>query len=289
MKRNLYRSLFFLLIFAVVTSFAQSQNARGGGSTNNNKGLTYHGGRVMNGTTNVYFIWYGDWSGNSAEQILSELVATLGNSAYFRINTMYPDANGDTPSGGLVYSGAAYDLYSHGQSLDEATLESIVGDNLLAGRLPVDLRGVYVVFGAMDTDISHFVDGRCQFHDTFSVVGATLPYIFVPNSAHYPNACASQFVGANNQFLPTPNDNLGADAMANWLVHALSGAVTNPNGAGWFDANGLENTDRCQGMFGQTYLTSNGARANMNIGGRNFLMQQNWLNEKKGRCALSYP
>lgn len=289
MKRNLYRSLFFLLIFAVVPSFAQSHSARGGGSTGNNKGVTYHNGRVMTGTTNVYFIWYGDWNGNSALQILPELIATLGGTAYFRINTGYPDANGDTPSGGLVYSGEAFDLYSHGQALDEAAIEGIITDRVWAGQLPLDLHGIYLVLGSQDTDISRFVDGRCQFHDNFSMVGATLPYIFVPNSAHYPYACASQFVGANNQFLPTPNDNLGADAMASWIVHALSGAVTNPNGGGWFDANGLENSDKCQGLFGQTYLTSSGARANMNIGGRNFLMQQNWVNDRKGRCALALP
>jgi len=28
-------------------------------------GINYHGGPVMLGTVNVYYIWYGDWSGNS--------------------------------------------------------------------------------------------------------------------------------------------------------------------------------------------------------------------------------
>lgn len=286
MQRNLYKSLFVLILIAVLAITSSAQHARGGGGGNANK-LTYHGGRVMPGATNVYFIWYGDWNGNTAQQILPELIATLGNSPYFRINTTYPDANGDAPSGGLVFSGEAYDLYSHGQALDEAAIEGIISDSLLGGNLPLDLSGVYLVLGAQDTDISGFMDGRCQFHDNVSVVGATLPYVYVPNSAHYPYACARQFLGPNNEFLPTPNDNLGADAMASWIVHGLSGAITNPNGGGWFDGNGLENTDKCQGTFGQTFLTSNGATANLNIGGRYFLLQQNWLNEKKGRCALA--
>src|SRR3954465_9344510 len=29
-------------------------------------GINYHGGPVMVGNTNVYYIWYGNWSGNSA-------------------------------------------------------------------------------------------------------------------------------------------------------------------------------------------------------------------------------
>jgi hypothetical protein len=274
----------FLLLVSSLAASAQNGNR---GPVRDNSKIAYHGGYVMTGATNVYFIWYGDWTGNSAQQILAELIATVGNTAYFRINTTYPDGNGAAPSGGLLYSGAAYDLYSHGHALDEAAIEGIVSENILGGRLPLDLRGVYLVLGAVDTDISGFIDGRCQFHSSMDIVGARVPYVFVPNSAHYPYSCATQFIGRNNEILPTPNDNLGADAMASWMMHGISGAITNPNGFGWFDANGLENTDKCQGSFGPTFLTPNGARANLVIGYRNFLMQQNWVNDsKKGRCAL---
>ena len=291
MKRNLYRSLFFVLLFMSMAASVSAQflNARGGGGGSGNSRITYHGGQVMQGTTNVYFIWYGDWSNNSAQQIIPELIAFIGNSAYFRINTTYPDANGQTPSGGLVYSGDRTDLYSHGQALDEDAIEGIISDQIVSGGLPLDLNGIYLVLSAIDTDISGFLDGRCQFHGDFWLVGADVRYVFVPNSAHYPYACATQFVGTSNQFLPTPNDNLGADAMASWVIHGISGAITNPNGFGWFDGSGKENTDKCQGTFGQTFLTANGAKANLRFGDRYYLLQQNWLNDRKGRCALSYP
>ena len=29
-------------------------------------GINYHGGPVMTGVPNVYYIWYGNWSGNTA-------------------------------------------------------------------------------------------------------------------------------------------------------------------------------------------------------------------------------
>ena len=32
-------------------------------------GIYYHNGPVMLGTVNVYYIWYGNWSGNSAVNI----------------------------------------------------------------------------------------------------------------------------------------------------------------------------------------------------------------------------
>jgi hypothetical protein len=57
-----------------------------GGSNN---GISYHGGPVMLGTTNVYYIWYGDWSGNTANSILTNLAQKIGGSPYFNINTTY--------------------------------------------------------------------------------------------------------------------------------------------------------------------------------------------------------
>ncbi|HEY2291233.1 MAG TPA: hypothetical protein VGM86_11080, partial [Thermoanaerobaculia bacterium] len=36
-----------------------------------NNGINYHNGPVMLGTVNIYYIWYGDWSDNSAVDILS--------------------------------------------------------------------------------------------------------------------------------------------------------------------------------------------------------------------------
>src|SRR5438045_52429 len=59
----------------------------GGGGTSN--GINYHGGPVMLGTVNVYYIWYGDWSGNSATSVLTDLASNIGGSPYFNINTTY--------------------------------------------------------------------------------------------------------------------------------------------------------------------------------------------------------
>src|SRR5690349_7110729 len=45
-------------------------------------GINYHGGPVMLGTTNAYYIWYGNWSGNSATTILTDLMNNIGGSSY---------------------------------------------------------------------------------------------------------------------------------------------------------------------------------------------------------------
>ena len=64
-----------------------ARSARTGGGSSN--GITYHGGPLILGTVNVYYIWYGNWSGNSATTILTEFANNLGASPYFNINTTY--------------------------------------------------------------------------------------------------------------------------------------------------------------------------------------------------------
>src|SRR5690242_14524828 len=39
--------------------------------------IRYHGGPVMLGTVHLYYIWYGDWAGNSARAILDNLARHL--------------------------------------------------------------------------------------------------------------------------------------------------------------------------------------------------------------------
>ena len=41
------------------------------------------------GYRDVYYIWYGNWSGNSATTILTDFASNLGGSPYFNINTTY--------------------------------------------------------------------------------------------------------------------------------------------------------------------------------------------------------
>ncbi len=39
--------------------------------------------------------------------------------------------------------------------------------------------------------------------------------------------------------------------------------------------------------FGRTYLTLNDARANLRLGQRDSLIQENWVNSEKGHCAMN--
>ena len=57
-------------------------------------------------------------------------------------------------------------------------------------------------------------------------------------------------------------------------------------GNAWFDRRGFENADKCAWTWGTTYTTTAGGTANIKVGGKDFLVQRNWV--ASGGCALSF-
>lgn len=296
--RILFVILTMSFAWCALTASAQSPTAkqRPGGDVKTDTRILYHYGPLMTGMPGVYFIWYGCWDdtcGNAGDTdtqfILTDFISEVGGSPYFQINATYPDTQGRTPSGALVYGGAAVDRYSHGLELTAADIQGIIADKILAGQLPLDPSGIYLVLAS--ADVSSSATGFCQasaqpHHSRAMVLGTDFMYGFVGNPVRCPTIAAPQFIASDGSRLPTPNGNFGADGMASTMVHLLNEIVTNPTGGGWFDKFDLENADKCAGMFGQTYTTSNGAQANIKLGPRDYLIQQNWVNDRKGRCAM---
>jgi hypothetical protein len=260
----------------------ETRNFAGGGGGGNTT-IVYHGGPVMLGTPAIYFIWYGTWDGSS-QTILTTLAQSIGGSPYFNINkTYYSVANSvSTPvTGAVAYGGSTVDNYSRGKSLTDAAIQGIVSDAITQGRLPKDTNGVYFVLTATDVkETSGFCTQYCGWHTRGTIAGSDIKYSFVGNPAtQCPASCAEQTASS-------PNNNIGADAMASVLSHELEEAVTDPDLNAWYDRRGMENADKCAWTFGTTFTTSNGSKANMTLGGLNFLIQRNWVNSGSGFCAL---
>jgi hypothetical protein len=63
------------------------------------------------------------------------------------------------------------------------------------------------------------------------------------------------------------------------VAHELAEVVSDPepdHKRAWIDKSGYENGDKCSYKYGQTYRAKNGAAANIRIGNRDYLIQQNW-------------
>ena len=256
---------------------AKPPSPGGGGGLGN--GISLHGGPVMLGTTHVYYIWYGNWAGNTATTILADLASNMA-SPYYNINTTYYDSSFVHVSNSVTLNGTVSDSYSRGKSLSDAAIFGVVSDKITSGALPKDPNGVYFVLTSSDvTASSGFCSNYCGWHDHGTVAGTDIKYSFVGNPDRCINACAPQTVG--------PNGNAGADGMASIVAHELVEAVTDPDLSAWYDNRGYENADKCAWTFGTTY-TVNGAKANMKLGARHFLIQRNWVNATGGYCATAY-
>jgi len=235
----------------------------------------------MLGTTNVYFIWYGNWANNTATTILTDFASNIGGSPYFNINTTYYNSANAHVSNAVHYAGSTTDAYSQGTSLRDAQIQTIVSSAIAGGRLPIDGNGVYFVLTSSDvTASSGFCTSYCGWHTHGTISGLDVRYSFVGNPDRCPTSCAAQTTG--------PNGNAGADGMASIIAHELEETVSDPDLNAWYDRRGAENADKCAWTFGTTYLTSNGAKANMKLGTRDYLIQQNWVNSGSGGCALKF-
>jgi hypothetical protein len=251
-------------------------------STGSN-GILYHGGPLLNAATgtNIYYIWYGNWTGNNAPTILGDFITGLSGSPWYNINTSYGDAAGVKVTNRLTLAGSTTDNYSQGTKLSDSGVWTVVSKAIQSGRLPKDPKGVYFVLTSKDVnETSGFCTQYCGWHSSSNYTGTALAYAFVGNPDRCPSACAAQTT--------SPNGNAGADAMASLIGHELSEAVTDPQFTGWYDTRGNENGDKCAWNFGTTYQTANGSYANVRLGSRDFLLQQNWVNANGGACALSY-
>jgi hypothetical protein len=241
--------------------------------------IEYHAGALTRGIPNVYFIWYGGWRASDIT-ILDDFMSTVGSTPYFQIATLYPDASGAAPSGALVFGGQSADAYSHGSTISDADVETIIKQQLAGFGLPQDPDGIYVVLASADVWESSGLDVTyCAFHGMTTYNGGPIRYAFVGDPARSPQRCAPQGAG--------PNGSLTADGVASLLAAELFNVVTDPDFNEWYDRLGLEGADKCVWSFGATTIV-NGAQANVHLGQRDFLLQQLWVPSKSGgACGLT--
>lgn len=259
--------------------------------------ITYHGGWVVP-SSHIYFIWYGNWNGDTGSSILPDLINGMNGSAYLNVLTSYTGKIFPTSFGPVSttvsFGGQIWDWYSYGTVLDEGMTKDLIQSHL--PQFGTDPDGVYILFTSADVDVSGTPNSNsptgysrmcyemCGYHNHTFRDNINMLHAVVGDPQRCVNLGAGSCMVQNSL---SPNGNPSADGMANIVAHEYAETATDPNADSWFsDADGEEMGDLCAWNFGPTFVTGNGSAANVTLGSRNFLLQELWIST--GGCTLSY-
>jgi len=250
--------------------------------------IYYHGGPVMAGKVNLYFIWYGNFVNGPAksdsamtQDLLGELFGEngLGGTPYARINSTY-NQKGQAVTGEYALAASAFDYYSHGHNLNDTTVAAVVENAIASRTLPRDANGVYFVLSSSDVgESSGFCTDYCGWHGHGAIDGVDIKMAFVGNPDRCPSACEEQ--------VESPNGNSGADAMASIMAHETSEAVNDPDLNAWYDTNGAESGDKCAWKWGAVNGAIGERAYNVTVAGHDWLLPMNWENARGGGCDIA--
>lgn len=275
-----------------------ARNARRGGGSST--GISYHGGPVLQAATNVVAVYWAaspiftngptpgtSGDGSADNSLVGYFLGNLGGSPYFNINTTYTDGSGHGINNVVNYTrywANNSSVPSNGQKVSDANMVAMLQSGFNSGALTYDGSTVYAIFTAGTVNLGGgFGTQYCAYHTHGTVkingVSKTVLYAAMPYNAAYPSACT-------NGTAP-PNGDAGADAEVNTLAHEIEETTTDMMGNAWYDNRGYENADKCAWTWGTT-RTVNGGVANIQVGSRWFLVQENWINSGSGGCRQSY-
>jgi hypothetical protein len=270
--------------------------------------ILYHGGPVMNQSNSVYVIYYGTTFASTTQPIINDFLFGLNGAPQYGVNQTY-NAGPNTmaiPPGYFFMppsippatnpSGSVYlDSYSQGTNLNTGDVAAVIA-HAIAGGLPYNPNGVYLVITSPDVKIGGFCGSFCAYHTdgNISVSGFArhVRFALIPDPSQRCSACnGGIFVYGDTT---TPNGDMGADTMTDDIIHELSEIVTDPDISAWFTQNGAENGDLCNYVYGSTQVavSATGAMYHYNAilpkvssGSRPYLIQQIWKNFGAGACA----
>lgn len=269
----------------------------GGGGT----GISYHGGPVLQAATKVVAVYWansaiylngpipGSTGGGASDgSLVGFFLRNLGGSAYFNINTTYTNGSGKAIANVVNYVGFwanNTNAPSGTQSVSDASMLAMLQSGFTSGKLSYDANTLYVIFTAGTVNLGGgFGTQYCAYHWygnlTLNGQSKWVLYSAMPYDYAYANACTANAA--------SPNNDPGADAEVNTLAHEIEETTTDMYLSAWYDSRGYENADKCAWNFGAYYTTPNGGIANIKVGGKDFLVQQNWINAGSGGCRLSW-
>jgi hypothetical protein len=259
-------------------------------------GISFHGGPVLQGGTKVVAIYWastpiylggpatGTGPGSGDGSLVGYFLNHLGGSNYFGINTSYTDKNLVPIANTVTYTSfwANSNAPSGTTKVSDSQMIAMLQAGFDSHAIAYDPNTLYLIFTAGKVNLGGgFGTSYCGYHThgtvTVNSAAVTALYAAMPYDYAYASSCTNGTAA--------PNGDPGADGEVSVLAHEIEETTTDMMGSAWYDNRGYENADKCAWNFGATYNNGTGI-ANVTIGSKDFLVQQNWQNAGSGGCVL---
>jgi hypothetical protein len=286
--------------------------------------IEYHRGNVINrqkfaaiyyGSDNIYSNGPRPGSTGGGEEdrsLVGYFLNNLGGSSYWNINSTYYDLVDGRRN--FVRNSMDYDSFwapnfnapHSGKKVSVLDMVNLIEAGFENGAMKYDPNTLYMIFTGPGVNLGGGFSRRildyCAFHSaywynngTHLVQFAAMPYDADFNPDHpfrYKGSDGKVHYAICTLLTKGPNGDLGADATVSGMAHEIEETATDPvtlygvHGffAGWYDINVHENGDKCAYTYGPTLTQNRLDLWNMNIGQKQFLVQQNWSNVAPQRC-----
>lgn len=241
--------------------FERGQAHQSGGNSTSSPDMIFHNGPVMPATVTGTIFWGTNWANASfdGDKItgLDSWYQGVGGTTYARTSDEYSGTNGQVTAA-ITFTGHVIDTTA---APSRAPRTSTILNEVCAKIANPVANGYYAVY----VDTPRHNAGYCAWHSWASCKTASgsvpVQFAFFFNLDGDAGCDPQSTVSGQSQ---------GLAALANVSGHELSEARTDPTGAGWYDASGAENGDKCAWAFGSPFVTF--------ANGTSWKIQGNWSN-----------
>lgn len=126
------------------------------------KGISHHGGPVIDSGTNIYVVWYGNWASSSQDIIRNFLYSLEPDNddgedtvrGWWNIHSLYYNTDGNYIDRTLHFQNEATDLYSQGtQKVNDTGVYMSIFLKMFKNELPFDENGIYLFLSSPDVKV----------------------------------------------------------------------------------------------------------------------------------------
>ena len=237
------------------------------------KPIKNRGGPIMTRPIRINFLLYGDAFSSTFESTLRDFFANVGRSKWWNISTKYTTAQG-RPVSRILNLGTGLRMPATKKQITDNDVYRFVKDSSWNHAFTED--DVYFVLSdSTVNETSGLCSSYCGWHSYYTSYYTNGPRAIKFAYVGSPKACPQSWLCSSLNQNNSPNNDFELDSMISIIAHELTEVATDPKLDAFYDDDGLENADKCSFNNGNV-VQSGGKVYNEAVGGRNYLIQQNW-------------